>query len=374
MTIDELTRYISQTVEVPRGGQMAVLLRTNRKGFKGDLALRLENPPAGVRLVTPVVAAEQSYIPLMIEAAADAPVDAALVPLTAESKTAEVALAGKLNQRTMLVRGQNNRDMWGHNSDRLALAVTEELPFSIEVEQLKVPLVRNGSANFVVRAHRKDGYKERIYLRPLYSPSGCSASSSVRIEADQSEVLVPITANSRAELGNFPIAILARAKATNADAWVSAEFVNLEVADSFFDFKFGKAVGEPGGVTELLVGVDIKTPPEGKVVFELVGLPRGVTSPSSKIELAPEMTQLAFPLEIANDARVGQFKTLVITATIERPEGTIVQTQGTGEIQIAAAVAGASVASAASPASTSKPLSRLEQLRQAKQLLEGSQP
>jgi hypothetical protein len=86
------------------------------------------------------------------------------------------------------------------------------------------------------------------------------------------------------------------------------------------------------------------------------------------------MTQLAFPLEIANDARVGQFKTLVITATIERPEGTIVQTQGTGEIQIAAAVAGASVASAASPASTSKPLSRLEQLRQAKQLLEGSQP
>ncbi len=375
LAIDELTRYFSQTVEVPQGAQMAVLLRAQRANFAGDLALRLERAPAGIELTTPTIAANQTYIPMLIKATKNAPIDADLSPLVAESQQENANVAGALDQRTMLVRGQNNRDMWGHNTDRLAIAVTKPMPFSLEVVQPQVPIVRNGSSNYIVRVQRNEGYKERIYLRSLYNPPGCSASGSIRIEADQNEALIPVTANASAGIGNYPITILARAKRDNSSVWVASEFINFEVADSFFDYKFGKTVAQTGAKANVLVALTVKRPPEGEVDFELLGLPAGVSSPNPKVKLSGDMTQISFPVEVAADARVGQFKSLVIKATITRPSGEIVQTQGTGEIQLAAPIANASIATnQPSESSSEKPLSRLEQLRQAKQLLQDAQP
>lgn len=374
LKIDELQRYVSQTVEVPQGSQMAVLLRIGRSGFGGDLNLHLDGAPEGLELVTTKIAANESYIPMMIKAKADAKPDAALANLVAETLPEGPGIQGGLDQRTMLVRGQNNRDMWGHDADRLAIAVTKQLPFSIELVQPEVPIVRNGSTHYLVKAHRNEGYKERIYLRSLYNPSGLSASGSIRIEPDQTEALIPVTANSKAALGKFPVTVLARAKSVNANVWVASDFITLEVADAFFDLKLGKTVAEIGGSAAIGVGLEVKQPPEGEVEFEIVGLPAGVTCSQPKLALAPDMQQLSFPIEVAADAKVGQFKTIYVKATITRPGGQIVQTAGLGEVQIAAPIATA-VAAVEKPkndAPAAKPLSRLEQLRQAKQLLEDS--
>ncbi|MCR9293743.1 MAG: serine protease [bacterium] len=368
LTVDELQRYISQTVEVPQGSQMAVLLRARRSGFGGELNLRLEGAPAGLELKTPVIAANQSFIPMLVKADDDAQPGATLATLVAETLPDGAGVVGSLEQRTMLVRGQNNRDMWGHNSDKLAIAVTKKLPFSIEVEQPQVPLVRNGSTEYVVRAKRDEGYKETIYLRALYNPSGCGASGSVSINPDQNEARILITANDKAALGTFPITILARAKSRDAAVWVASEFINLEVADSFFEFQFGKTVAELGASASVSVGVKAKRPVEGDVELELVGLPAGVTCPQPKLPWSEEQQQVAFPVQIAADARDGQFKTLYVRATITRPEGSILQTAGGGEIQLTKpAPASVAVAVAPKPSpSQSQPLNRLDQLRQAK--------
>jgi hypothetical protein len=374
LSIDELQRYISQVIEVPQGANMAVLLRANRKNFGGDLGLRLENAPAGLELLTPNIAANQSFIPMLIKAAPDAQPDAALADLIAETLPDGPGIKGGLQQRTMLVRGQNNRDVWGHDSQKLSIAVTEALPFTMELVQPQVPLVRSGNTNYVVRVKRNEGFVDAISLRVLYNPSGCSASGSIRINGDQTEALIPVTANDKAALGSFPITVLAQAKSRNANVWVASDFINLEVADSFFDFKFPTTVAETGQSAVVTVGLTVKTPPAGEVEFELVGLPAGVTSENTKVKYVEGMEQLSFPVQVAADARVGQFKMLVMKAKITRPEGVIEQTQGTGEMQIAAPVAIAPTVAANTPAPpppppSAKPLSRLEQLRQAKGLL-----
>ncbi len=169
--------------------------------------------------------------------------------------------------------------------------------------------------------------------------------------------------------------MLGHAKRTDSNVWVATNFINFEVADSFFDYEFVTTVVEPGASNSIAVGLKVKTPPEGEVEFELLGLPAGVTSAAPVAKLEGEMTQLTFPISVAADARVGKFQTLVIKATIRRPTGEIIQTQGTGEIQIVAPVPAATPAVAAAPAATpapptEKPLSRLEQLRQAKKLLQ----
>ncbi len=376
LSIDELVRYEAQTVEVPQGASMAVLVRALRANFGGDLKLYWEEAPAGLQLSTDTIAANQTFIPLLITAAADAPIDAALAPLRASTlPDAKPAVAGALNQRTQLVSGQNRVDMWGHNSDRMTVAVTQPVPFSIELVQPQVPIARFGTANLHVKVKRNEGYVEPIALRILYNPNGCAASGSVRIEADKSEAFIPITANATAALGSFPVTVLAQAKRTNSSVWVATNFINFEVADSFFEYKFVTTVVEPNASSNVVVGLEIKQPPAGEVQFELLGLPAGVTTTTPVIKLEGEMTQLTFPISVAADARVGKHQTLVVKATIRRPEGEIVQTQGPGEVQIVAPIATATPAvaaakPAAAPPPTEKPLSRLEQLRQAQKMLQ----
>ena len=378
LTFDELERYSPTLMEVPQGSRMAVLLRANRKNFSGDLGLRMENAPVGTELVTTTVAANQAFIPMLVRAAADAPVDSSLTSLVGETLPDGAGVKGSFFQRTMMVRGQNNVDMWGHDSNRMAVAVTKAIPFDIEVVQPGVPLVTNGSSTLTVKAKRKEGHKDPIRLRVLYTPGGVSASGSVEIPGDKDQVEIPITANGKPALGQYPITVLARGKSTNANVWIASEFVNLEVADSFFDYQFSKAVAELGSTSSISVGLTLKRPPEGETEFEIVGLPAGVTSSAPIVKLNGEMKQLDFPIQMGKDARVGQFKTLVIKATIKRPSGVIVQTQGTGELTltppapapVAVAAAPAPATTAATPAAAPpKPLSRLEQLRQAQQAI-----
>lgn len=370
LTITELQRYFSQTVTIPQGGRMAVLVRATRRGFGGDLSLQLLEPPKGVQMKIATIPANASYVPVVFEAAADAPVDAALSPLRTETVSADRAtVAGTLEQRTMLVRGQNNRDMWGHDAKRLAISVGEAHPFSIELVQPQVPIVRGGTAYFTIKATRAEGFKETIYLKPVFNPSGTSTSASIRLTKDQTEAQVPVTANTKAAIGGFPFAMLARAKAKDAIVWNASDYITLNVEDSYFNFKFVKAVIEAGQSGSVVVGVEAKRPAEGEVEFEIVNLPAGVTAQQSKIKWDGKSPQIVFPVQVSEKTRVAPHKTLRITARITRPEGVITQTVGPGELQVIAPpvqIAAAPVKAAPKPAPAAKPLSRLEQLRQAK--------
>ena len=377
LTIDELQRYVSQTIEVPQGGQMAVLLRAQRANFGGPLELSIQGTPAGLELLTPKFQANDGFIPLMIRAAADAAPDAALVSLSAKTlPDAQPVVEGSFQQRTMLVRGQNNVDVWGHDTDKLALAVLEKMPFTLTVEQPQVPLTRLGNTDYVVRVVRSEGYNDAIPLRVLYNPGGVSSSGSISIAEGQTEARIPVTANGQAQLGTFPITILAHAKNKNARVWCASEFIQLEVQEAYFNFKFPKAVISQGDSGFVTVAVEAKRPAEGTVELELVGIPAGVTCDQPKVAWSDGMEQVNFPVKVAADGRVGQHKTLVMKATITRPGGLIQQTQGTGELQIVPPPpkpAAETVAAAPAPAQPApeaaapppKPLSRLEQLRQA---------
>ena len=52
--------------------------------------------------------------------------------------------------------------------DRMAVVVVDELPYTLEIVEPKVPLVQSGSMNLKIRAHRKKGFTEPInVLDPL---------------------------------------------------------------------------------------------------------------------------------------------------------------------------------------------------------------
>ncbi len=376
LTLDrrEIVRDEPHAVAVPRGGSMAMMFTARRENFGGELQLNWLDVPAGVEVKTYPMPADRAEIPVIFTAAEDAPDSAALVRLQAKVNDEKLAdLEGGLKLRHRLVLGQNRVDMWGYDSERLAVAVTDAAPFKITLEQPGTPIVRSGAKDLKVSIVRNEGFEGAVSLATLYAPPGIAVNNGRRIEKDQNEVTIPITANGSAAVGSWPMMMVATYDSGNGQAQIVTAPIELAVEDVAFKFEFPRIAAETGTKTAMQVNVEVMRPFEGTAEVELVGLPPGVTSPEPKQPLTPESTSVTFPLELAADAKVGNHKTLHCVAKITNSAGEIVQTQGTGELRVdeplpaKPAAEPAEAAKPEEPKAEPKPLSRLEQLRQMKQ-------
>ena len=370
-TIEEQERYKSQSIIVPRGSRFAIEAKINRRNVGGAATLSAVGLPTGVTAQAVAVDKDVSNIPVIFSAAADAPLGATLIGLvTTMERAGRDALVGNLQQHTQLIRGQNNRDVWGFDSDHVVVAVVEEAPFEIEVIEPKVPLVRDGSLDLTVKLTRKEGFDRSVRVRLLNNASGMSSSRSVKFEKDQTEVVIPITANGNAKTGKWPMTVLASSNIDKGNITIASEIFQIEIAEQPFQFAFNKVMAEQGKQIAVAIGVKQTRPTDGKVEVEMVGLPPGTTSSNSKQLVDPAKEELVFLLDVPADAKPGSFKTIVARGTITSDAGVITQTNGTGEVQIdvpvviAAKPETAPAALETKPAAeTVKPLTRLEQLR-----------
>ena len=372
-TVNEQTRYVSQVVNVPRGARMAIETNVVRKFVGGEARVVAPELPAGMTQSDALCSPDLGTIPILFRAEAGAANTGKLVELLATiATTPQTSIAGPLRQRTQLVRGQNNVDVWGRFESKLAVAITEPAPFDIEVVQPQVPMVRNGSLTLTVNAKRSAGFDKPINLRLLSAPAGMGFSA-VTIPGDQSTIGLPLTANNGAAIRKWPLVIMASTDLGNGPIELASEFVNVEVTESLFEFKFPKTMAEQGKPANIIVNAKLKRPIEGIVEVEVLGLPPGTTVPTAKIPLPADATQVSFSLQIPPETRAGNFKTIVCRGTVTSDMGVIAQTNGNGEVQIdvpiappAAAPIAAAAAAAVVPTvdSAAKPLTRLEQLKQ----------
>ena len=106
-----------------------------------------------------------------------------------------------------LVLGQNNVPFWTRTVDSLAVAVTDEAPFSIDVVEPRVPIVRGGAMDLKVVARRKPGFTAPIAVSLPWNPPGIASKRDVVIPEGQDEALIPINANNGAELTTWKIVV-----------------------------------------------------------------------------------------------------------------------------------------------------------------------
>ena len=140
----------------------------------------------------------------------------------------------------------------------MPVAVTQSVPFKIEVVEPKVPLVRGGSMNLKVVATRQEGFKAPIAIRMLYNPPGVGSSGSVVIPEGQTEALIPLTAVGDAEISKSKIAVLGEATVGDGPVLVSSQLATLDVAEPYLAFAFQAAAVEQGQTTELVINVEKK--------------------------------------------------------------------------------------------------------------------
>jgi len=383
LSLPERIQYVPVTISVPRGNRMAALVSAARTDFGGDLTITPEGLPTGMTVSDMSMAANLSTIPVLFSAAADAPNGGALVDLVGRSADPNVPVVGHLAQRTMLVRGQNNVDVWGHDADRLAVAVTNESPFSVDIVQPQVPIVRDGSMELKVVAQRKEGFNEAIAVQLLYNPPGIGSSGAITIPAGQTEGVIPLTANSSPGIGTWPLVVLGRSNAGSGDIEVASSFATLEIAEPFVTMAFEKAAAELGQQADVMLRITKQRDFPGPATAELLGLPAKTSTDAQPQSFAPDTTDLIFKVKIEPDARPGKFQTLVCRAVVTINNEPIMHTFSGGELRVdeplppqadAPAPPPQPAAEPAPAEAPPKPLSRLEQLRQQKQQPGGGTP
>ncbi len=381
--LSERSQFVDIVAPVPRGNRVAFLVNAQRADFGGDLQLEFKDLPPGVTVETLPMLANRSDVPVLLTAALDAPLAGSLVDVVGRHADPNQKIEGHLRQRTSLIRGQNNIEVWNQYTERLAAAVTQEAPFKIEIVEPKVPLVRDGAMNLKIIATRKEGFGAPIAVQMLYNPPGVGSSASIVIPEGKTEAIIPLTANSGAEVLKWKIVVLGDATVGDGPITVASQLATLEVSEPFLAFNFQSAATEQGKPTDLVIKVEKRKDFEGPAKIELLGLPNEATTEPR--EITKDATELVFPVKTTANSPAGRHKTVICRAIITANGEPIAHTLGTGELRIdtplppkpapaAAAAAPPPTPAAAAPPPPEKRLSQLEKLRLERQQAKAAKP
>lgn len=355
--------------DVPQGGYYAMVVNTTRRGYSGDLQLEMPELPPGVTFEAGTIPQSVSQFPILLKAAPDAPIGGGLYELKAKSTDPENPVEGTFKQALDLVRGpQNGVEYYTRYHDRLPVSVVEEIPYSITIDQPKVPIVRNGTMKLKVRAHRKDGYDKKITVRFPWKPPGITTPATMTFGEKDTELEYELNANASAEINTWNITLIADSDAGKGNMMTAAPFVKLSVEEPFVSMKLSMATAKQGEEVAMVAEVENLREFDGQADTQIFGLPAHSTAPVVKVDKATE--NLNIPIATSEKTPVGQHKNLFCTVTVLKDGEPILHRVGMGGVfrvdpkpKEPAPKPAAEKKVVAKNEPKPKPLSRLEQLR-----------
>ncbi len=378
-----------QALAVPRGNRQVVLINARRDDFSGAITLNASDLPPGVTFEADEIVANNTVVPVLLRADVKAPIGAKLAHIGGKPSDPTKDVPCEFTSTAELVLGQNNVPFWTRTVDSLAVAVTEEAPFTIEVIEPKVPIVRGGSMDLKVRVHRKPGFTAPIGIALPWNPPGLSSKAESVIPEKENEGTILINAGGGAELKTWrfvvngtytepPPALPANANGNQRRGnrggrlVVSSEFSKITIAPQFLTLKFAAASVEQGKPVDLHVAINKAVDFPGQATMTLVGLPNKVTA--EPVKITKDATEATFHLKTDAATPAGDSKNILCQVVITKDGEPIMHNLGTGRLRVdtplvkkkpAAAPGAKPGATAAVPAADpNKPLSRLEKLRQ----------
>jgi len=299
-----------QFVSVPRGNRWGIIIRADRQNFGGPIDIAAENLPEGVTMHAPRMPGNVNRIPIVFEAEEDADLTGTLADLKGQHAKND-KITGSYRHIIHLVRGNPNRTpYYSTRVEKLAAGVTDKAPYSIEIVQPKVPLVRHGRMNLKIKVHREEGFNNDVVVQLPFRPPGMGARSKIKISGDENEGTYPISANGRASKNTWPIMAVARAGVDGGPLYVSSQLADLEIADPIARGKILMTAVERGDDTEIVCQLDHKTSFEGKAEVQLRGLPNNVSVEQQTQKITKDTEEVVWAVSTNDDAPIGKHKSL----------------------------------------------------------------
>ena len=323
LSIPDTARYDNETrksIVVPRGNRFAVLLNINRDTFNGDLAVTFDGLPAGIAALADTVPGSLSAVPVVFDAAADAPIAGTLLTPAAQAVDAATTngknVVSRFRHTVDWVRIQNDIGYSRSEVSQIAAAVVEAVPFTVRIVEPKVPLVQSGEAAWKIIADRQEGFDEPITVKMLWNPPGVTSPPDLVIPKGASSVDYKLNASNKAEVRKWKTAVVATATVKGGAAHVSSQLAELEIAAPFLAGKIDLTKVERGQTAKLVCKLEQKNPFAGTAVARLVGLPANTTA--SDVEITQDSTAATFEIVTTDKSPLGSHKNIFCSVTLTR--------------------------------------------------------
>lgn len=338
-----------QTILIPSGGRALVLLGARRGDLSGEVALTASELPPGVRLTAHPARAGEFRIPCLMEAASATKPCGALARLGVTHSGGE---RGGFVQPIDLVAESADTLYQGVELDRLAIAVGNPSPVSVELDQPRAGLPIDGAITLRARVTRAEGFTGAVELLVPMLPAWVEAPEIVKLPPGKTVGEFELTALPGAVPGEFPLAIEARAL-EGGSGRVCSRFVTLRVIPRLVESPPVNLVARQGGKALMALPMKPGMPHSGTA--RLLELPPRVTAADAPLGGGA----LSVPAEavVAADGPVGEHRNIVcaismviggekVTQYVARGTTLRIEPPGSGAI-----------------GPDGRPLSRLEQLR-----------
>jgi hypothetical protein len=325
LSIPDTARYDYETrksLVVPRGNRFAILLNTTRDSCNADLKVLFPGLPPGISYQADEVPGSLSAVPVVFEAAVDAPAGGVLlaptVSVAADDKTKSTGATVRYRHTVEWVRIQNDTVYVKSEVDRIAAAVAEPVPFRITVVEPRVPVVQNGEMELKVLVDRDPGYDEPVTVRMLWNPPGVTTLPDMVVAKGVASTTYKLNASAKAEVRKWKTAVVAGATVRGGTAYVSSALTTVEIASPHVAGRIDLTKLERGGKGRLVCGLEQKEPFEGKAIATLVGLPAGVTT--EPVEITRDSKEAVFELSATDKSPVGTHRGLFCRVVVTRNE------------------------------------------------------
>ena len=356
-----------QSISLPSGGRYNTqlsIINANRP-FAGDLELVALGLPEGVTMRAPRVTPAMPRVPVVFEAAPDAklqgkfieivarPVRSLDAPVRADDAKGSEVVKSRSDEgvQATLVSGfrqsipmsaSGNNDYYVFNTfDKLAIAVTEPSPFSIEIDEPKTALVQNGEIALKFKVVRAEGFDEPVSVAMEWKPNGVSTGTPITIRTEKSEGEYLLGAARNATAGSYEVTLSAVSGAQRPAyrdganrTYVSTKPFKLLVAEPHVDAKFNRASIERGKTANITVKLNHLKPFEGKAKATLVRLPRGVELVEPIREITSEDKEVTFTLKATDECLTGGYQGITLDLTVIEEGQAVKQLSGYGTLRI----------------------------------------
>ena len=333
---------------VPRGNRWTINLSlTNGQGNwpRSEFDLVAHGLPRGMRLLPTRIKPGTTLWPIQFEADPDAETSGSVITLDARPTDKSERVATSCQQNVPFIN-HSGGDAWRTvRMDRYIAAVTEPAPFSIEVEQPDIALVRGGELSIPVRVVRHGDFKDAVELRSGFAPSSVSVPPPLIIPPDENTGVLQLGARSNAPLETVPFVVLGDTVREDIQGYlgvghirVSSKIVQLQIAEPYVELTARPESIRRGEEKKYVWTVRHHQSFADKATVKLLGLPKGVSVIEPQPSLTGDSKEIAFSLKATDIALLGQAKGLICEVSVPVGNQIIVQRTGRGTLRIDPAV------------------------------------
>ncbi len=365
-----------QQIFVGRGNRFGTNINLARRNFGGELVLAPKELPAGITMHHDKVPANMSVMPVVFEAAADAPLGGGLYDFIAHHAENPEIRGGFSNTSDFVYGAPGQSLYYTKTVEKLPIAVVDEIPFKLDIVVPKVPIARNGSMKLKIVATKKEGWDETITVQFPFRPPGLGAGSSIQIPKGQTEGFYPLNANGSAAIGTWKVFAIGWGAVDGGNAFASSALAPLEISEPFVTFAMSRSACDQGQETEIACTLTQTKEFPGEAVARIFGLPnKAVTEP---MNFTKDTKEVIFKVKTDATTPAGRHKSVFGQVTIMMNGEPIVHNVGSTELRVdkplppkvepkpmpkPAAVAAAKPAPKPVVAAPPRRLTRLEMLR-----------